>query len=44
MRIGMSHGVSSTPTLFLNGRAVLGAASHGTFVEIIREELAAAAR
>ena len=42
MRIGMSHGVSSTPTLFLNGRAVLGAAAYGTFVEIIREELAAA--
>ena len=44
MRIGMSYGVSSTPTLFLNGRAVLGAAPYGTFVEIIREELAAAAR
>ena len=44
MRIGMSYGVSSTPTLFLNGRAVLGAAPYGTFVEIIREELAAAGR
>ena len=42
LRIGMSYGVSSTPTLFLNGRAVLGAAPYGTFVEIIREELAAA--
>jgi protein-disulfide isomerase len=42
MRIGMSHGVASTPTLFLNGRAVLGAAPYGTFVEIVREELAAA--
>ena len=40
----MSYGVSSTPTLFLNGRAVLGAAPYETFVEIIREELAAAAR
>ncbi len=44
VRIGMSYGVSSTPTLFLNGRAVLGAAPYETFVEIIREELAAAAR
>lgn len=44
LRIGMSHGVSSTPTLFLNGRVVLGAASYETFVEIIREELAAAGR
>ena len=44
MRIGMSYGVASTPTLFLNGRAVLGAAPYGTFVEIVREELAAAAR
>ena len=44
LRIGMSHGVSSTPTLFLNGRAVLGAAPYATFVEIIREELAARAQ
>ena len=44
VRIGMSYGVSSTPTIFLNGRAVLGAAPYETFVEIIREELAAAAR
>ena len=44
MRVGMSYGVSSTPTLFLNGRAVLGAAPYETFVQIIREELAAAAR
>ena len=44
VRIGMSYGVSSTPTLFLNGRAVLGAAPYETFVEIVREELAAAAR
>ena len=44
LRIGTSYGVSSTPTLFLNGRAVLGAAPYETFVEIIREELAAAAR
>ena len=42
VRIGMRHGVSSTPTLFLNGRAVLGAAPYETFVEIVREELAAA--
>ena len=44
MRAGMRNGVSSTPTLFLNGRAILGAAPYETFVEIIREELAAAAR
>jgi protein-disulfide isomerase len=44
VRIGMSYGVSSTPTLFLNGRAVLGAAPYETFVEIVREELTAAAR
>lgn len=44
LRIGMRYGVSSTPTLFLNGRAVLGAAPYTTFVEIVREELAAAAR
>lgn len=44
LRIGMRHGVSSTPTLFLNGRAVVGAAPYETFAEIVREELAAAAR
>ena len=44
MEIGNDYGVSSTPTLFLNGRAVLGAAPYETFEQIIREELAAAGR
>lgn len=42
MAIGDGYGVSSTPTLFLNGRAVLGAAPYDTFAEIVREEIAAA--
>jgi len=44
MEIGDSYGVSSTPTLFLNGRAVLGAAPYDTFADIVREEIAAAER
>ena len=44
MAIGDSYGVSSTPTLFLNGRAVLGAAPYDTFADIVREEIAAAGR
>lgn len=44
MEIGDSYGVSSTPTLFLNGRAVLGAAPYDTFADIVREEIAAAGR
>lgn len=44
MRAGFRYGVSSTPTLFLNGRTILGAVPYETFVEIIREELAAASR
>ena len=42
--IGNGYGVQSTPTLFVNGRSVIGAAPYETFVEIIREELAAAER
>ena len=42
MTIGDGYGVSSTPTLFLNGRPVLGAAPYDTFAEIVREEIAAA--
>lgn len=44
MQAGFLYGVSSTPTLFLNGRTILGAVPYETFVEIIREELAAAPR
>ncbi len=44
MAIGDGYGVQSTPTLFLNGRAVLGAAPYETFAEIVREEIAAAER
>ena len=40
LEIGARYGVSSTPTLFVNGRAVVGAAPYESFVEIIREELA----
>ena len=40
LEIGAGYGVSSTPTLFVNGRAILGAAPYESFVEIIREELA----
>ena len=44
MAIGNGYGVASTPTLFVNGRSVIGAAPYETFAEIIREELAAAGR
>ena len=36
---GQQYGVSSTPTVFINGRAVMGAAPFEVFDEIIREEL-----
>ena len=36
---GQQYGVSSTPTVFINGRAVMGAAPYELFDEIIREEL-----
>lgn len=42
LQVGQQYGVSSTPTVFINGRQVLGAASFETFDEIVREELAAA--
>ena len=41
MQIGQRYGVSSTPTVFINGRPVMGAAPLETFDQIIREELAA---
>ena len=40
IKIGAGYGVSSTPTLFVNGRAVVGAPPYENFVEVIREELA----
>ena len=40
LEIGAGYGVSSTPTLFVNGRAVIGAVPYESVVEIIREELA----
>jgi len=40
MAIGADHGVSSTPTLFVNGRLVAGAMPLGFFEELVREELA----
>ena len=39
---GQQYGVSSTPTVFINGRAVMGAAPFDVFDEIVREELARA--
>jgi len=44
MQIGQRYGVSSTPTVFINGRPVMGAAPLETFDQIIREELAASRR
>lgn len=43
-QIGQRYGVSSTPTVFINGRPVMGAAPLETFDQIIREELAASRR
>jgi len=39
LEIGSAYGVSSTPTLFINGRVVVGAIPYENFVEILREEL-----
>ena len=38
---GIRYGVSSTPTIFINGRPVIGVASLEAYDRIIREELAA---
>jgi protein-disulfide isomerase len=35
-----AYGVSSTPTFFINGRILMGAASYETWERVIREELA----
>ena len=34
-----AYGVQSTPTIFINGRAVMGAAPYEVFDEIVRDEL-----
>jgi protein-disulfide isomerase len=34
------YGISSTPTLFINGRMIAGALPYETFAEIIHDELA----
>lgn len=44
LRAGQGYGVSSTPTVFINGRAVLGAAPIQLFEQIIDEELRRAAQ
>ena len=44
MAAGRSYGATSTPTLFINGRPVLGALPLDAFDRIVREELDAAAR
>ena len=41
LALGREYGVSSTPTIFINGRTVMGAVPFETFDEIIQEELAA---
>ena len=44
LAVGQGYGVSSTPTIFINGRLVTGAVPFDVFDQIIREELAAAGR
>ena len=44
LSIGQSYGVSATPAFFINGRPVMGAAPEDVFDQIVREEIAAAAR
>lgn len=44
LQLGQLYGVSSTPTVFINGRPIMGAAPIETFEQIIREELAASER
>ena len=39
LRRGQAVGVQSTPTVFINGRAVMGAAPYDVFEEIIEDEL-----
>ena len=39
MQEGRGYGVSATPTVFINGRMVMGAASLETYEQIVREEI-----
>jgi protein-disulfide isomerase len=39
LALGQALGVQSTPTVFINGRAVMGAAPYEVFEEIVRDEL-----
>ena len=39
LRLGQGVGVSSTPTVFINGRAVMGAVPYEVFAEIIQDEI-----
>jgi protein-disulfide isomerase len=41
---GKRHGVSATPTVFINGRMVMGAMPFDVYDQIIREELSATGR
>ena len=40
MRLGEQLGVQSTPTIYINGRAVIGAQPYDAFRSVIDEELA----
>jgi len=40
MQYGFSVGVSSTPTFYINGLAVVGAQPYEVFQQIIEQELA----
>ncbi len=44
LALGREYGVSSTPTIFINGRTVMGALPFEAFDQIIQEELAATQR
>jgi protein-disulfide isomerase len=44
LAVGREYGVSSTPTIFINGRTVMGALPFEAFDQIIQEELAATQR
>jgi protein-disulfide isomerase len=44
MGVGTALGVSSTPSVFINGRMVSGAQPYETFTAIIDEELERAGR
>ena len=44
MGVGTALGVSSTPSVFINGRIISGAQPYETFTAIIDEELERAGR